>query len=96
MMNGMRKAGQSVLGKIVIAVLFGFLILSFAIWGISDAIRNIGHVAVATVGSKEITPIAYRDAYQAELQNLSRRARRPVTNEEARAYGLPSRCSPRC
>jgi peptidyl-prolyl cis-trans isomerase D len=88
-MNGMRKAGQSVFGKIVIAILFGFLILSFGIWGISDAIRNVGHTYVASVGGREISAQAYRDAYQSELQNLARRARRAVTNDEARAYGLP-------
>ena len=89
MMNGMRKAGQSWLGRIVVAILFGFLILSFAIWGIGDMLRNVGHVNVAKVGSTRDQPVqAYRDAYQAELQTLSRRVRRPITNDEARALGL--------
>jgi peptidyl-prolyl cis-trans isomerase D len=89
MMNGMRKAGQSWLGKIGIAIMFGFLILSFAIWGIGDMLRAVGHVNVASVGSHEIGAQAFRDAYQGELQQLSRRARRNVTAEEARAFGLP-------
>lgn len=88
MMNGIRKAGQSWLGRVVVAILFGFLILSFAVWGIGDMLRTAGHVNVAKVGSKEITVQAYRDAYQAELQNLSRRVRRNITTEEARAAGL--------
>ena len=89
MMNGMRKAGQSVVGRIVIAILFGFLILSFAVWGIGDMVRTAGHVTVATVGSREIGVQAFRDAYQAELQQLGRRARRTITNDEARAFGVP-------
>jgi peptidyl-prolyl cis-trans isomerase D len=88
MMNGIRRAGQSWLGRVVVAILFGFLILSFAIWGIGDMLRNAGHVNVAKVGSKEITVQAYRDAYQAELQTLSRRAKRNITSDEARAAGL--------
>jgi peptidyl-prolyl cis-trans isomerase D len=88
MMNGIRKAGQSWLGRIVVAILFGFLILSFAIWGIGDMLRNAGHVNVAKVGSRDITVQAYRDAYQAELQTLSRRIRRNITTDEARAAGL--------
>jgi len=73
MMSGMRKAGQSWLGRIVVAVLFGFLILSFGIWGIGDMIRSVGHTNVAQVGSTEISALAYRDAYQNEMQQLSRR-----------------------
>ena len=88
MMAGMRKAGQSWLGRIVVAVLFGFLILSFGIWGIGDMIRNMGHTNVAYVGSTEISALSYRDAYQNELQQLSRRFRRAISNDEARAAGL--------
>ncbi|MCP8938194.1 SurA N-terminal domain-containing protein [Alsobacter sp. SYSU M60028] len=88
MMDGMRRAGQTLIGRIVITVLFGFLILSFAIWGIADMIRNVGRVNVAQVGSAEISAQAFRETYQTELQNLSRRARRAITGEEARTLGL--------
>src|SRR6476469_5667214 len=88
MMEGLRKAGQSWLGRIVVTIMYGFLILSFAIWGIGDMLRQTGRQVVAKVGSTEISAVAFRDAYQTELQSLSRRARRPITNEEARAYGL--------
>ena len=88
MMNGMRRAGQTWIGRVVVAILFSFLILSFAVWGIADMIRNVGQVNVARVGSTDITALAYRDTYQTELQNLSRRARRAITNDEARLLGL--------
>ncbi len=88
MMQGIRKAGQNWLGKIVVAILFSFLILSFAVWGIGDMVRGTNRQTVASVGSTDITAVAFRDAYQQELQQLSRRARRAVTNEEARSFGL--------
>ena len=53
--QGIRKAGQSLIGKLIIAVMFGFLIISFAVWGIGDIFRGYGRNAVATVGKKEIS-----------------------------------------
>ncbi len=91
MMQGFRKAGQTWLGRAVIAVLFGFLILSFAIWGIGDMIRGIGTQSVAKVGSTEIGVAAFREAYQTELQSISRRIRRTLTGDEARSLGLDRR-----
>jgi peptidyl-prolyl cis-trans isomerase D len=88
MLEGMRKAGQGLAGRIIITILFGFLIFSFAIWGIGDMIRGVGRNTVAKVGSVEITPDAVRNAYQAELQRLSRQYRQTITPERARAMGL--------
>ncbi len=47
MMKGLRTAGQTWLGKTIVAVLFGFLIVSFAIWGINDIFRGGQRVVVA-------------------------------------------------
>ena len=88
MMDGIRKAGQSWLGKIVIGILFGFLILSFAVWGIGDIMRQGGKQVVAEIGPTEITVLQFRDAWQQELQQVSRRIRRTLTGDEARAFGL--------
>ncbi|MDJ1156855.1 SurA N-terminal domain-containing protein [Chelatococcus sp. SYSU_G07232] len=88
MLKGFRKAGQSWLGKLLIAVMFGFLILSFAIWGVGDIFRGYGSNTVATVGSTEISVETVRQTYQNELQTLSRRFRRAITPEAARAIGL--------
>lgn len=88
MMQGLRKAGQTWLGKLVIGALFSLLILSFAIWGIEDMFRNFGTTTVATVGSRDISVETVRNTYQTELQNLSRRFRRNITNTMARQLGL--------
>jgi peptidyl-prolyl cis-trans isomerase D len=88
MMQGLRNAGQTWLGKTLIAILFGVLILSFAIWGIGDIFRGGARNTVATVGKTEIGLEAVRSAYQNEVQRLSRRFRQNITPEQARAIGV--------
>lgn len=91
MLQGINRIGKSWVGRVIVAVLFGFLIVSFAVWGIGDIFRGNVRTQVATVGGREITAEAYRNAYQTEYQNLIRRARRPVTPDQARALGLEQR-----
>ena len=91
MMQGLRKAGQSLIGRIIVAVMFGFLILSFAIWGVGDIFRGYGRNAVATVGKAEIGIEQMRTAYQNEIQLLTRQQRRQITPDLARALGLDQR-----
>jgi peptidyl-prolyl cis-trans isomerase D len=88
MMQGIRKAGQGFFGKLVIAVMFGFLIISFAIWGVGDIFSGYGRNAVATVGKTEIGLEQMRSTYQNEIQNLIRQQRRQISPEMARALGL--------
>ncbi len=91
MMQGIRKAGQSLIGKLIIAVMFGFLIISFAIWGIGDIFRGYGRNAVAVVGKTEISLEQVRTAYQNEIQQLQRQQRRQISPDLARALGLDQR-----
>nr|WP_052232095.1 peptidylprolyl isomerase [Methylobacterium sp. ZNC0032] len=88
MMQGIRKAGQGLFGKIVIAIMFSFLIISFAIWGVGDIFRGYGRNEVAKVGKTEIGLEQMRNAYQNEIQNLIRQQRRQISPEMARALGL--------
>jgi peptidyl-prolyl cis-trans isomerase D len=91
MMQGLRNAGQSWLGKIVVGVLFSFLILSFAIWGIGDIFRGAGTNQVAAqVGESKVSADAVRQAYQTEVQRLTRQLRRAITPDLARAFGIES------
>ena len=54
-------------------LLFVLLILSFAVWGIEDVIRNIGRdTAVARVGSEAIEVEQAQDAARRELQRIQR------------------------
>ena len=88
MLQSMRASAQGLFGRVVMAVLMGLIILSFAIWGIGDIFRGFGANNLAQVGSIAIGADTYRNAYQAELQNLQRAEHRSITNEEAHQYGL--------
>ncbi len=91
MMQGLRRAGQSWLGKIVVGVLFGLLIVSFAVWGINDIFRGGVRNTVARVGDVEISSETFRTAYQAELQRVQRQLRQSITPDRARALGIDQR-----
>jgi peptidyl-prolyl cis-trans isomerase D len=84
----MRKAGQTLVGKIIATVFFGALIVSFAIWGIGDIFRTTPASAVAEVGGTTITVDQVRNAYTNELQRLGRQFRTVISAEQARAFGL--------
>ena len=88
MLRNMRKAGQTLVGKIIATVFFGALILSFAIWGIGDIFRATPASVVAEVGSTTISVDQVRTAYTNELQRLGRQFRTVISPEQARAFGL--------
>jgi len=88
MLRGLRKASANWLGKLVMAAVVGFLVISFAIWGIGDIFRGFGLSSLAKVGSTEISVEQFRRTYNEKLQELGRRMRRPITAEQARVLGL--------
>jgi hypothetical protein len=55
MLRGLHKASSTWLGKAVMAVIMGFLVISFAIWGIGDIFRGFGRNAVATIGDNFVS-----------------------------------------
>ena len=79
----MRTAAGNWLGRIVISVLFGFLILSFGIWGIADIFRGYGTNTVAKVGSTEIEVETLRRAYIDEITRLAHPTKRPARPHRA-------------
>jgi peptidyl-prolyl cis-trans isomerase D len=88
MLQSMRASAQGWFGRVVMAILMGLIILSFAIWGIGDIFRGFGANNLAQVGRIEIGADTFRNAYQTELQRLQRMERRSITNDEAHQYGL--------
>jgi peptidyl-prolyl cis-trans isomerase D len=88
MLRGLHKASSTWLGKALMATIMGFLVISFAIWGIGDIFRGFGRNAVATVGGTEISIEEFRQFYNDRLQQLGRQVGRPITPDEARARGL--------
>jgi len=88
MLRGIRKASSNWLGKTVMAVVVGVLVLSFAIWGIGDVFRGFGQSTVAKIGGTEITIEQFRTLYNDRLQQYARQLGRPISSEQARALGL--------
>jgi len=84
----MRKASSNWLGKTVMSVMFGVLIISFGVWGIADIFKGFGQSSLAKVGSTEITTEQFRNLFTDRLQQIGRRFGRPLTMEQARQFGL--------
>ena len=84
----MRKASSNWLGKTIMAVVMGVLIVSFGVWGIADIFKGFGQSTLAKVGGTEISAEQFRQIYTDKLQQLGRQLGRPLTSEQARAFGL--------
>ena len=84
----MRKASSNWLGKTVMSVLFGVLIVSFGVWGIADIFKGFGQSSLAKIGSTEISTEQFRNLFTDKLQQIGRRFGRPITTEQARQFGL--------
>jgi peptidyl-prolyl cis-trans isomerase D len=88
MLRGMRKASSNWLGKIIMAAAMGALIVSFGVWGIADIFRGFGQSTLATVGHTDISVNEFRQIYTDRLQQLGRQFGRPLTMDQARAFGF--------
>jgi peptidyl-prolyl cis-trans isomerase D len=88
MLRGLRKASSNWIGKTIMAVVMGVLIISFGIWGIADIFRGFGQSTVAKIGHTEISMNEFRQLYNDRLQQLSRQFGRPLTQDQARAFGI--------
>src|SRR5579862_4069543 len=88
MLRGMRKASSNWLGKIIMGTVMGVLIISFGIWGIADIFRGFGQSTLATIGHTEISTNEFRQLYTEKLQQIGRQFGRPLTADQARAFGL--------
>lgn len=88
MLRGMRKASSNWLGKTIMAVVMGVLIISFGVWGIADIFKGFGQSTVAKIGRTEISLNEFRQIYTDRLQQISRQFGRPLSPDQARAFGL--------
>lgn len=70
------------------ATVMGVLIVSFGVWGIADIFRGFGQSTLATVGRTEISINEFRQLYTEKLQQIGRQFGRPLTMDQARAFGL--------
>jgi peptidyl-prolyl cis-trans isomerase D len=88
MLRGLRNASSNWLGKTIMAVVMGVLIISFGVWGIADIFKGFGQSTLATIGRTEISTEQFRQLYTEKLQQIGRQFGRPLTMDQARAFGL--------
>jgi len=88
MLRGIHKASSTWLGRGVMAVIMGGLVVSFAIWGIGDIFRGFGLNSAIKIGSTEISVDQFRQFYTSRLQQLGQQVGRPITPDQARATGV--------
>jgi peptidyl-prolyl cis-trans isomerase D len=88
MLRGIHKASSNWLGRAIMAVVLGLIAISFGIWGIGDIFRGFGQSTVAKVGRTEIGIEQFRQVYNDRLQDLRRRAGRPITSDQIRLFGI--------
>ncbi len=88
MLRGLRTASSNWLGKVIMAVVVGFLVISFAIWGIGDIFRGFGHSTLAVVGRSELGIEQFRQLYNDRLQQIGRQFGRSISLDQARLLGL--------
>jgi peptidyl-prolyl cis-trans isomerase D len=88
MLRGLRNASSGWLGKIIMTTAMGALIVSFGVWGIADIFRGFGQSTAAKVGSTEISLNEFRRIYTDRLQQIGRQFGRPLTADQARAFGV--------
>ncbi|WP_294541657.1 peptidylprolyl isomerase [uncultured Rhodoblastus sp.] len=88
MLGGLRVMSKNFVGRTILAIFAGLIVVGFGFFGIRDVFTNFRAHQIATIGAEEIGVQQFRGEYQNELQRLQRQARRPVTNDEALRMGL--------
>lgn len=84
MLNQMRSAAKSWVAAGFIAL----LVVSFAVWGVSDIFSSGPRDAVAMVGDAKIAYRDYQNAFDREVENFAARAGGRFSAEDARAVGI--------
>jgi len=85
MLDAIRKRS----GSIVVKVLLLLLVLSFGAWGIGDYIQGgVSGQAVASVGDHEISPQAFSNEYQREMNRMRRVFGDNLDTDMARTLGI--------
>ncbi|PHS22705.1 MAG: hypothetical protein COA85_10995 [Robiginitomaculum sp.] len=84
MLEQMRAMAKSPVALVLIAL----LILSFAVWGISDVFRGGQGDAVVIVGPNKVSVQDYSMAWDRELNRVITQSQGKITSQQARDFGL--------
>ncbi|MGY6708089.1 MAG: peptidyl-prolyl cis-trans isomerase [Rhizobiaceae bacterium] len=84
MLTSLRNAS----GSLLVKLLLGLLVLSFAVWGISGQMLDGGSNEVVSAGDTQVSQIDYRLAYDRQMMAMSQQFGTQLTREQARALGV--------
>jgi peptidyl-prolyl cis-trans isomerase D len=88
MLDGMRKAAQGGIGRFIMAVVMGLIIVSFVIWGVGDMFRGLVADKIASVGSASVTVSEFHNEWQDLVYQYQRQSKGAFTAAQAHAVGL--------
>ena len=74
--------------NVLVGILIGFLVIGFAIWGVSDVFTPSVSNSAATLGDEKISLQEFDDAMRRELQARAQDSGRALTNQEAYTAGV--------
>ncbi len=86
MLDALRKYASGWVAQLLMAI----LVLSFAVWGVSDIFSGFGANAIAQVGNSEVTLAEFKRRYDLALQTLSARLGQTITPQQAIQFGVPN------
>ena len=85
MLDALRKGAGTWVAKIFIAL----LVMSFAVWGVADVLKNgFGQNVAAKVGGTEISLTDFDRAYRRDLNRFSQQFGRPLSTKEGAQLGI--------
>lgn len=85
MLNALRRSAKGFLAKILIAL----LVLSFAVWGVSDFVNQVDPSEVARAGDTPVSAAEFSRLYQRQANRIAQQTGRGLTPQQAQSIGLP-------
>ncbi|MEP6341853.1 MAG: SurA N-terminal domain-containing protein [Maricaulaceae bacterium] len=84
----MAESIGSKIRNVLVGILIGFLVIGFAIWGVSDVFTPSLTNAAASLGDEKISLQEFDDAMRRQLQSQAEESGRAMTNQEAYSAGV--------
>jgi len=84
MLNQLRSAAKTWIAGVFIAL----LVMSFAVWGVSDIFTGGARDAVVVVGKERISVARVSAEFNREVQRLAGQSGSEFTPEMARSFGV--------
>src|SRR5215218_8982173 len=85
MLEALRKRASGWVAQLFLAL----LVVSFAIWGVSDIFTGFRSDTVASVGNTDIRIQDFSRQYELATRQLGQQLGQQVTPEQAQMFGLP-------